>query len=124
MTTFAPPARHAAGGQRRPSIVEHQTKNGMAATTEEIIIARLEDIKRYTLLGAKKVLNVDDVALLLGVSKDCVYRLAGSRKLPHYKPNGKAIYFHRDEIEAYMLSNRVTPMDEIEQQAREHCARH
>ena len=84
---------------------------------EEKILQRLEAIERYSLLAAKTVLNLEDVALLTGLSKSHIYKLTCSRKIPHFKPNGKQMYFDRAEVEAWMKQNRVTTKTEAEQQA-------
>ena len=83
----------------------------------DLITAKLNAIERYTLLGAKNVLNLDDVALLTGLSKSHLYKLTSTKQIPHYKPNTKAVYFDRAEIEKWMLQNRVTTQAEAEQQA-------
>lgn len=83
----------------------------------DLIAAKLNAIERYSLLGAKKVLNIDDVAILTGLSKSHLYKLTCSKQIPHYKPNTKAMYFDRAEIEEWMLQNRVTTQAEAEQQA-------
>lgn len=83
----------------------------------DLITAKLNAIERYSLLGAKKVLNIDDVAILTGLSKSHLYKLTCSKQIPHYKPNTKAMYFDRAEIEEWMLQNRVTTQAEAEQQA-------
>lgn len=77
---------------------------------------RLERIERMVTLGFKKVLNVGDVALLLGVSESRVRHLAAAKEIPHYKPNGK-IYFAKEEIEKYLLRNRRATKAEIESEA-------
>lgn len=69
------------------------------------------------LLLTKNVLSVKDVAFMLGVSEGHVYRLTSQKKIPFYKPQGKVIYFNREEVEKWALQNRVTPKDEIEEEA-------
>lgn len=83
----------------------------------DLITAKLNAIERYTLLGAKNVLNLDDVAVLTGLSKSHLYKLTSTKQIPHYKPNTKAVYFDRAEVEKWMLQNRVTTQAEAEQQA-------
>lgn len=83
----------------------------------DLITAKLNAIERYTLLGAKNVLNLDDVAVLTGLSKSHLYKLTCSKQIPHYKPNTKAMYFDRAEIEAWMKRNRVNTQAEAEQKA-------
>ena len=78
---------------------------------------QLNKIENYTLLAAKNVLNFEDVALLTGLSKSYLYKLTCSHQIPHYKPNGKLMYFDRGEIEAWMKQNRVATDQEIELKA-------
>ena len=84
---------------------------------EKAIIDRLQRIEQYTLLSAKNVLSLDDVAVLTGLSKSHLYKLTCTHQIPFYKPNGKQIYFDRGEVESWMKQNRVATNDEIEAQA-------
>lgn len=84
---------------------------------EEMILSKLETIERYSLLAAKNVLTIDDVAVLTGMSKSHLYKLTCSRQIPFYRPNGKIVYFDRAELEGWLKQNRVTPEYEAEQQA-------
>lgn len=74
---------------------------------------QLDRIERNTLLAAKNVLNISDVALLTGLNKSWLYKATCTHSIPYYKPNGKQIYFDRAEIEAWMKQNRVATTDEI-----------
>lgn len=89
-------------------------------TMEEKIMCRLEAIERNSLLAAKNVLNLEDVALLTGLSKSHLYKLTSSRQIPHYKQNGKQMWFDRREIEDWQKQNRVTTIAEAEQKAIAH----
>lgn len=106
---FAPSNRQRAGGHRS---TPYKTKN-----MEERILSELAVIKMYSLLGAKNVLNFDDVVLLTGLSKSHLYKLTCTCQIPHYKPTGKQIYFDRSEVEAWMRQNRVNTQMEADQQA-------
>lgn len=79
---------------------------------EEAILNRLDEIKRLTLLQSKKVLTVDDVAALYGYSKSYVYKMACEGKIPYYKPDGKGIFFNRDELDSFFLTNRFNAIGE------------
>lgn len=78
---------------------------------------KINQILVYSLLAAKNVLTLEDVALLTGLSKSHLYRLTCTHQIPYYKPNGKQIYFDRAEMEAWMRQNRVATQQEAEQQA-------
>lgn len=81
------------------------------------ILERLNAIERIFILSSKRVLCLEDVAVLTGLSKSYIYKLTADKKIPHYKPNGKLVYFERSEIENWMLQNRVATTDEAEQDA-------
>lgn len=83
----------------------------------EDIQEQLNRIERNSLLAAKNVLNLEDVALLTGLSKSHIYKLTYRHEIPFYRPNGKQIYFDRRELEAWMKRNRVATVDEIDQAA-------
>lgn len=89
----------------------------MNKTETDALTAQLNRIERNTLLSAKNVLTVDDVALLAGLGKRTVYRLTSTHQIPFYKPNRKAIYFKRTEVEDWLLQNRTSTAGEIMQRA-------
>jgi excisionase family DNA binding protein len=69
------------------------------------------------LLSQKTVLNLDDVSEYTGLSKSYLYKLTCTRGIPCYKPNGKQVYFDRAEIDKWLLKNRKSTSEEIEQDA-------
>lgn len=71
----------------------------------------------------KEVLTSDEAARYLGISKSYLYKLTMRQLIPHYKPLGKMCYFNRQELEAWLQSNRVATADEINQQAQAYCMR-
>lgn len=80
----------------------------------------LDEIKKYTMLSAKSMLMIEDVAFILGVSKSHVYKLTCNKEIPYYRPNGKLVYFDRNEVEAWMKQNRQSTKAEVEQLAINH----
>lgn len=84
---------------------------------DERILEKLNAIERYSLLAAKNVLCLDDVALLTGLSKSWLYKATSNHQIPFYKPNGKQIYFDRVEIEEWMKQNRIATTQETDQKA-------
>ncbi len=65
----------------------------------------------------KEILNFNDASTFLNYSKSYLYKLTHSRQIPHYKPNGKMLYFKKSDLEEWLLRNRVKTADEIEQEA-------
>lgn len=78
---------------------------------------QLKRIEQITLIGAKDVLTFDDVHIITGFSKSHLYKLTCSRQIPHYKPNGKQVYFDKQEINDWLRQNPVVTDDHIDQLA-------
>ena len=60
------------------------------------------------MLPQSKVLTFQQGCEYLGYAKSYVYKLTSSGTLPHSKPNGKSIFFDREKLEDWMLSNPKT----------------
>jgi excisionase family DNA binding protein len=80
------------------------------------IDARQRFIKAH-ILNLKTVLTFNDVADYTGLSKSYLYKLTSTGGIPCYKPNGKHIYFSKQEIDQWLLQNRKATIDEIEAKA-------
>lgn len=77
---------------------------------------RLRNIESL-LLSQKVVLNFNEVAIYTGLSKSYLYKLTSSSGIPCYKPQGKQIYFNKQEIDQWLLQNRKATILELENQA-------
>ena len=77
------------------------------------LIELLQRLERNTLLAAKRVLNIEDAALLTGLTVQHLYKLTSARQIPFSKPNGKQVYFDKEELENWMRKGRVKTIDEI-----------
>jgi len=81
-------------------------------------LARIERL----LTGQKDTLTLEETSAYSGISKSYLYKLTSGGTIPHYKPEGKTIYFDRAELDAWLKRNRVKTAEEIEQQAATHVA--
>ncbi|GEO06613.1 hypothetical protein AAE02nite_42770 [Adhaeribacter aerolatus] len=81
--------------------------------TVEERLARIENL----LLSQKMVFTFDEVAAYTGLSKSFLYKLTSKSDIPFYRPNGKQLYFNKQEIDSWLLRNRVRTNEEIEQEA-------
>lgn len=77
---------------------------------------RLSNIENL-LLSQKTILNLDEVADYTSLSKSYIYKLTCSGGIPCYKPNGKHIYFNKQEIDKWLLQNRKSTSTELDNQA-------
>lgn len=82
----------------------------------KMIDERLKNIESL-LLSQKTVLNFDEVAAYTGLSKSYLYKLTCSGGIPCYKPQGKHIYFNKQEIDQWLMQNKKATTRELDSQA-------
>ena len=71
-------------------------------------------------IQSQDILDLNSCSKYIGCSKSHLYKLTHLNKIPHYKPNGKKIYFNRLEINDWLLQNRSSTNEEIEKQASDY----
>jgi len=69
----------------------------------------------------KNYLPFDQAADYCGLSKSYLYKLTFNKRIPHFKPGGKLIYFSVSDLDRWITSNRVSTTDEITEQAQAYC---
>ena len=77
--------------------------------------ARLEKIENRMHLavpGAQggRLLTTEEAAVFLGMTVDGLRGLTHRKLIPYYKPNGKNMYFDREELVAWQRKNHFEPM--------------
>ena len=65
----------------------------------------------------KNILTVEEVIDYTGYSTRYLYNLTASRQIPHFKPNGRKIFFKKDEIDEWIEKGRVKTLDELGDEA-------
>jgi len=71
---------------------------------------------------SKETLDFNETAQYINQSRSYLYKLTSQGLIPHYKPNGKKIYFKRSELDGWLLKNKVYSGDEIAEQVDNHMA--
>ena len=84
------------------------------------IKVKLQNLERLIMSQGinKEILSFSEACIYLDVSDSHLYKMTSRTVIPHYKPNGKKIYFKRQELDNWMLSNKQLSNEEIEQQAQ------
>lgn len=87
--------------EQRVRELENKTK-----TFEEVrpLASRVESIESR-LYATKEVLTTSEASAFLGMSESYLYKLTSSKRIPHYKPNGRLVYFNRSELQAWAQRN-------------------
>ena len=100
----------------------------MKETTEQILSKKIEALNlkieriEKLFLTQKNVLNFSELKLYTNLSESYLYELTSSGGIPCYKPNGKHLYFKKQEIEDWMLRNRKATNIEIDELASTHIS--
>jgi excisionase family DNA binding protein len=71
----------------------------------------------------KSVLNLNEASTYLDISPSHLYKLTSTRQIPHFCPQGKKLYFKREELEQWLQRNRQVASDEIEKLAADYVIR-
>ncbi len=80
-------------------------------------LEKIEKLITEQSLQNKTIFNIDEVALYTGLSKCYLYKLTSKNEIPHYKPNGKNVFFKKEEIDFWLLRNRQSTNEELENEA-------
>jgi excisionase family DNA binding protein len=71
----------------------------------------------------KTVLNLSEAAKYLDISESHLYKLTSTRQIPHFCPQGKKLYFRREELDQWLQRNRQSSTDEIDREATNYLIR-
>lgn len=83
------------------------------------VLKRLDSLERLIKsqsIYQKEVLTFQEGCDYCGFMPSHMYKLTSLDAIPHYKPNGKMIFFRRSELETWLLRNRSTTKEEIEEE--------
>ena len=81
--------------------------------TLDDIAKRLDRLEALTALASKDVLDIKDTSMLTGYTVKYLRLLIARREIPHYR-RGNRIYFNRDEVEEWMMGERIPTKEEMQ----------
>jgi excisionase family DNA binding protein len=81
----------------------------------ELLRNEIRELRTISLIGQKEILDIDEAALMMGLSKQTLYTMCRNRTIPHYKSKGgKKSYFKKSELNDWMLDTKVTTARTVE----------
>ena len=90
--------------------------------TDNLILDKLteiaEKLDEQNLLQ-KTTLNFNEACKYLDVSPSHLYKLTSTKQVPHFCPQGKKLYFRRDELDTWLQRNRQSAYDLTAQEAED-----
>ncbi len=84
---------------------------------ETIIIEKLNKLETLLVSSVKQILTVEDLINYTGFSRSYIYKLVHKNIIPYSKPNGKTLFFQKNEIDTFLLQNKSASISQIEQKA-------
>jgi excisionase family DNA binding protein len=91
----------------------------MADTSQNLFekLDRIEQMLEEQALLRKELLSFKEACIYLDISASGLYRLTSTRRVPHFCPNGKKLYFKRTELDQWLQSNKKKSTQELESAA-------
>jgi excisionase family DNA binding protein len=87
------------------------------------VLKKLNEIENLILeqnLLKKEVLTSREACIYLNISKSYMYKLTSGKQIPHFCPNGKMLYFNRQELDTWLQKNHQESSEEIEKKATDY----
>lgn len=84
---------------------------------ETIIIDKLNKLETLLVSSVKQILTVEDLINYTGFSRSYIYKLVHKNIIPYSKPNGKTLFFQKNEIDSFLLQNKSASVSQLEQKA-------
>jgi len=72
----------------------------------------------------KRVLNFSEACEYTGWSRSYMYKLTSAGIIPFSKPNGKTLFFDRQKLDDWLLSNSATSKESKETAAATYVTTH
>lgn len=86
------------------------------------IMEQLDRIEKLVRTG-KTVLSLEEASEYTGISRSYLYKLTARGDIPFSKPRGKMIYFSREKLDEWLLSNSKKSEKEIKTEALNYAFR-
>ena len=87
---------------------------------QETILSKLESIEALLISQNNKPLSFREASEYLGISLSYLYKLTSQNKIPHYKPNGKMIYFVKSELDQWVMRNPIKAENRVKDKPSNH----
>jgi prophage regulatory protein len=90
--------------------------------SNDVILKKLNQLEILIVSTAKQILTVEDLINYTGFSRSYIYKLVHKSVIPYSKPNGKTLFFQKNEIDEWLLQNKSFSNSQIKQKALNYTA--
>jgi excisionase family DNA binding protein len=103
---------------------QYNTKTKEFVEMEKSLIVQMKDrfeelskkIEKQMLLQ-KEIFNFNETCDYLDLSASHLYKLTSQKRIPHFCPLGKKLYFNRKEVDNWLMSNKINIADNRKQKS-------
>jgi excisionase family DNA binding protein len=67
-----------------------------------------------------EIMDIMQITAYLNVSKSFIYKMTSSNNIPHSK-KGKKLYFDKEIVTKWVLENKISTQEDMEQKAIQYC---
>ncbi|MGI0107982.1 helix-turn-helix domain-containing protein [Salinimicrobium sp. WS361] len=86
------------------------------------IMEQLDRIEKLLRAG-KTVMSLEEASEYSGISRSYLYKLTAKGEIPFSKPRGKMIYFSKEKLDEWLLSNSRKSGREVKTEAIDYAFR-
>ena len=80
-------------------------------------LAEIKQLLTVQSLQNDEPLSIDEACKYTGFKKSYLYQLTHLKKIPFFKPNGKMIYFSKNDLRQWIFQNRHKSRQEIKSES-------
>ena len=80
---------------------------------------RVSELEQMVFM-AKNVFSFDEASKFLNLSKSYLYKLTSGNLIPHYKQQGKMLYFEKEQLEEWLRQNPIKTQVQIAREAQQY----
>lgn len=86
------------------------------------IMEQLDRIEKMIRAG-KTVMSLEEASEYTGISRSYLYKLTAKGEIPFSKPRGKMIYFSKEKLDQWLLSDARKSKSELKSEALDYTFR-
>lgn len=86
------------------------------------IMEQLDRIEKMIRAG-KTVMSLEEASEYTGISRSYLYKLTAKGEIPFSKPRGKMIYFSKEKLDQWLLSDARKSKNELKTEALDYTFR-
>lgn len=86
------------------------------------IMEQLDRIEKMISTG-KTVMSLEEASEYTGISRSYLYKLTAKGEIPFSKPRGKMIYFSKEKLDQWLLSDARKSKSELKTEALDYTFR-